>query len=54
MRPTPIQPTVMRLLGAPAPKTEEGTIAGRAKPAPTAAEVLRKSRREMVWPEDGA
>jgi hypothetical protein len=45
---------MIRSLGAAAPKTEEGTIVGRAKPAPTAADVLRKSRREMVWTEVGA
>ena len=29
MRPVPIAPTLMRLLGAVAPKTDAGTIAGK-------------------------
>jgi hypothetical protein len=48
MRPTPMQPTAIRSLGAEAPKTEAGTMVGRAKPAPTTAAVLRKSRRDNV------
>ena len=43
-------PMVMRLLGAAAPKTVEGTIVGHATAAPTAAApVNRKSRRLMLW-----
>jgi hypothetical protein len=45
-----MQPIVMRLLGAPAPKTDEGTIAGRptATDAAAAAEPLRNSRRVTI------
>jgi len=35
----------MRLLGAPAPNTEEGTIAGHAIAAPAAAEPFKNSLR---------
>jgi hypothetical protein len=45
-----MQPIVMRLLGASAPKADEGTIAGRptATDAAAAAELLRNSRRVTV------
>jgi hypothetical protein len=46
----PIMPMVIRLLGAPAPKTVEGTMTGPATAAPTAAaDANRKSRRLMLW-----
>lgn len=41
--PTPIQPTATRLLGAAAPKTDDGTIAGTARLATVAD--LRNLRR---------
>jgi len=41
-----MQPIVMRLLGASEPKTDEGTIAGKASAAPAvAAERVRNSLR---------
>jgi hypothetical protein len=44
--PTPIAPITIRLLGARAPKTDAGTIAGSATLAPAAATVpLRKLLR---------
>ena len=49
MRPVPMAPTLMRLLGAEAPKTEAGTIDGKpaatsepATPLPTPAMNLRR------------
>src|SRR4051794_35916872 len=42
-----MQPTVMRLLGAAAPKTEAGTKYGAAS-APAAAADLTNSRREIA------
>ena len=49
MRPVPMAPMLMRLLGACAPKTEEGTIAGKpeataAAPSPFAAAVTNARR----------
>src|SRR6266702_8641287 len=48
MRPTPMAPTLMRLLGAIWPKTDRGTMVGN--PATTTAPdaVLRKLRRETL------
>src|SRR4030043_175482 len=44
--PVPMQPSVMRLLGASAPNTDEGTIVGQTIAAPAArAEPFRKSLR---------
>jgi hypothetical protein len=44
-----MQPMVMRLLGAFAPNTEEGTIAGKAIAAPAAtAEPFKNCRRVTV------
>src|SRR5215472_19319174 len=45
MRPTPIAPTLMRLEGALCPKTDAGTMAGKAAPAAMAAPPLRNLRR---------
>jgi len=47
MRPTPIQPIVILLLGALAPSTEEETIVGKAKPVVANAVLFRKSRRDI-------
>jgi hypothetical protein len=38
----------MRLLGAPAPNTEEGTICGHAMAAPATAALFKKSLRLTV------
>src|ERR1700723_280161 len=46
IRPTPIAPTLIRLLGAICPNTEEGTIVGNPALAAAAIEVFRKLRRE--------
>jgi hypothetical protein len=43
--PVPITPTLIRLLGAAAPNTEEGARQGAQNVADAAAVVLRKSRR---------
>src|ERR1017187_2634093 len=48
MRPTPMAPTLMRLLGAICPKTEDGRMVGKPTAAVAAAAVLRKLRRETA------
>src|ERR1035441_10889336 len=48
MRPTPMAPTLMRLLGAICPKTDEGRIVGKPATAATPTDVFRKLRRETL------
>ena len=48
MRPTPIAPTLMRLLGAYCPKTEEGRIVGTPIAALAATPVFTNLRLENL------
>src|SRR5436305_4546989 len=48
IRPTPIAPTLMRLLGAYCPNTDGGTIAGNPAIAAVAPAVRRKVLREIA------
>jgi hypothetical protein len=48
--PTPIAPITIRPLGAPAPKTDEGTIVGRAIVVPAAATVPLKKLLRVIKP----
>ncbi len=50
MRPTPMQPMLILLLGALAPRTEDGTIMGKANVAPVAIAPFRNPRREHFFP----
>src|SRR5579863_181707 len=45
MRPTPMAPTLMRLLGAYCPNTEAGTMAGKPRAAAAPRPVFRTERR---------
>jgi hypothetical protein len=47
MRPTPIAPMLMRLLGAFCPKTLEGTMAGNPTLATAPADIFRKLLRDV-------
>jgi hypothetical protein len=47
MRPTPIAPMLMRVLGAICPSTLDGTIVGKPAAAATPAAVFTKLRREI-------
>lgn len=54
MRPVPIAPTLMRLPGAEAPKTDAGTIAGKPATSVALLAVLTKSRRVVrSWDMQG-
>ena len=46
MRPTPMAPTLMRLLGAYWPNTLDGTMVGNASAAAAPAPVFRNARRD--------
>src|SRR5580704_18313286 len=48
MRPTPMAPMLMRLLGAICPKTDAGTMVGKPATAVAAVAVRRKLRRETL------
>jgi hypothetical protein len=49
MRPAPMQPMLMRLLGAYCPNTEDGTIAGNPMAATAPRPVFKKPRRETLF-----
>jgi hypothetical protein len=48
MRPTPMAPTLIRLLGESCPKTVDGTMVGKPAAAATPSEVFRKVLRDDI------